>query len=330
MPEGPAVSDALRAEAAEWFARMRGPEAERHRAAFERWCDAEPGRRAAYDRLALRWEQAALVGLTPSGRQHVPMRQAPPRRRTVIRYAALAASLVAVAAIGALLLAAPLGRAPLRQAMAPARELATPVGTIQRMVLADGSTVILDTGSRIRVAFDATRRGVEVLAGRIRFQVAHDAARPFVVAAGEGEVVATGTLFDVSLVGSRPQVRLLEGAVEVRAGRRDGTGASIVRLAPGQGMALGDARARPLPGSPVEDGWVDGMLAYEKAPLRIVIADANRYSRRQIVLAKPELGDRAVTGAFKVGDPLATAQGLAATFGLRVAREGEGTILLDQ
>ena len=69
--------------------------------------------------------------------------------------------------------------------------------------------------------------------GRARFIVAHE-ARPFIVRAASNEVVATGTIFDVSLIQDRLAVVLLEGSVEVRR-RRGGRTRSTQGSRPAKG-----------------------------------------------------------------------------------------------
>ncbi|MEG1029854.1 MAG: FecR domain-containing protein, partial [Brevundimonas sp.] len=73
----------------------------------------------------------------------------------------------------------------------------TGVGEERLVQLADGSSVRLDTASRVRVRFDGDRRFIELQEGQAFFTVAHDASRPFVVAAGDARVTALGTVFDV-------------------------------------------------------------------------------------------------------------------------------------
>ena len=328
-PEPPS-EESLRAEAAEWFGRMRGPDAERYRPEFEQWLAAHPSHRPTYDRMAMRFEQARLVGHTPSGQARAGLPEAPARRPAARRYAALAASIVAIAASGALLLTRPHDPAGGPQPKAVAHAMvASPVGSIRRVRLDDGSFVTLDTDTRIETAFTPGERRLRLLQGRARFEVAHDAVRPFIVAAGDGEVVATGTVFDVSLVGDRPRVRLIQGSVEVR---RHVAGATvppelIARLTPGQTVPLGVPNATPSP-APADDRWISAMLTFDGTPLGEAIAEANRYSTRAIRLADPALGSLRVTGGFKAGDQEAIADGLAAGFGLRVERASNGDLIL--
>ncbi|WP_083942745.1 FecR family protein [Sphingomonas soli] len=322
----PMDEESLRAAAAEWYARMRGPDAERHRAAFETWLAEHPAHRQAYVRMALRWDQAGLVGHTPSGQARQGLPASPVRRAMPMRYAALAASLIAVIALSALFWLSPSGTPTVPQVAA--REFVSPVGEIRRVTLEDGSVVTLDTGTRLEVAFTSAERRLRLLAGRARFEVAHDSARAFVVMAGEGEVVATGTVFDVSLVGPRPRVRLIEGSVEVRSRAANASPKPVARLVPGQAITLGTPQVTPSPAPPAEERWVSGMLSFDGTPLADAIAEANRYSERRILLGDPALGTLRVTGAFKAGDQVAIAGALAASFGLRVVPGPGGALTL--
>ena len=69
-------------------------------------------------------------------------------------------------------------------------EIDTAVGEVRRVPLADGSTAAINTDSRLRVAIDDASRRIEIARGEAFFEVAHDKARPFVVAAGKVRVRA--------------------------------------------------------------------------------------------------------------------------------------------
>src|SRR5690606_15701139 len=92
----------------------------------------------------------------------------------------------------------------------------TGIGQRSTVTLQDGSIVELNAQTRIKVAFGAERRSVQLLDGQAIFRVAKDASRPFVVHAGDREIIALGTAFDVRLDPSAMRVTLLEGKVAVR------------------------------------------------------------------------------------------------------------------
>jgi ferric-dicitrate binding protein FerR (iron transport regulator) len=88
----------------------------------------------------------------------------------------------------------------------------------QKVLLPDGSTVWLNTQTRLRYSQgrDSVRR-VE-LEGEAYFTVRHDAAHPFIVHTARLEIADLGTSFDVKAYpGDRAaEATLIEGSIEVR------------------------------------------------------------------------------------------------------------------
>lgn len=202
---------------------------------------------------------------------------------------------------------------------------AAAVGEIREIELPDGSRLTLDSASRVEAAFTETERKLTLREGRARFQVAHE-QRPFIVRAGSGEVVATGTLFDVSLIGGRTTVLLLEGSVEVRAqdDRR-----TLERLTPGQKLILApSAPAERRTAARGEAAWPTRMLEFDDIRLDEAAALANRYSKVQLRLGDDRIRSLRVSGAFRAGDVAGFAQSLATAFDLRVVRQLDGNLLL--
>ncbi len=102
-----------------------------------------------------------------------------------------------------------------------------------RILLADGSRVVLKDGSSLEYAADL-RSGRPVLEGEAWFGVARDASRPLTVGlAGGAEVRVLGTTFAISATGGESKVFLYSGGVRVRKG-----GDSLV-LRPGQAAVAG-------------------------------------------------------------------------------------------
>ena len=92
------------------------------------------------------------------------------------------------------------------------------------LILQDGSQVTLDTSSSIRVEESDSRRLVRLLAGRARFQVARDPARPFIVRAGGQQVIALGTVFTVTSEADQTSIVLENGQVMVRSDQQGASG----------------------------------------------------------------------------------------------------------
>src|SRR5690606_12160455 len=94
---------------------------------------------------------------------------------------------------------------------------ATAVGQQDTRALADGSQVILNTNSQIKVEYGDSFRRVYLLQGEALFTVAKNAERPFRVYAGNGVIEAVGTAFSVYLKGAEVDVAVEEGRVALAA-----------------------------------------------------------------------------------------------------------------
>lgn len=291
------AGDALRREAARWFARMRGPGAERWRAEFDVWF-AVPGHRAAYNRAS------EVFGLGKLLRDEGGFVELP--RRAFARNVVAGTAAAGLLGAGGWLALAGRGRQD--------GIVATRRGEIRAVVLADGSTATLDTETRLALQIGAERR-VTLVHGRARFVVAPDPRR-FVVTAGTSTVVAHGTVFDVTREAGGTAVALLEGRVEVA------DAGTVLPLAPGEGIRReasgGLVRERA---APRDAEWPAGIAVFETARLAEVIGTANRYGPETLVLSGSDLADLKVSGRFRVNDPRRLAPRLAHMFGLRLEAE---------
>ena len=92
---------------------------------------------------------------------------------------------------------------------------ATALGEQRSIQFEDGSTVELNSRSRIRVKYSKQERAVELIEGQALFHVAHNTSRPFIVAVGATRVRAVGTQFDVYRKSSGTVVTVVEGRVAV-------------------------------------------------------------------------------------------------------------------
>ena len=329
----PFAKGQLKREAADWFLKMREPDAEQHRAEFENWLARGAMHRAAYNSIA----QTYLIADGVNWDQLPPPR---PVRGTVVRTRfAIVASVMLLAfflwkfaGLPSMPHRDPLpDRATASRAM-PA-QFVTRLGEIRRFTLPDGSSLTMDTDTLVSVDYRADERELRLEHGRARFEVAHE-KRPFVVEAGDSEVIARGTIFDVALVETGDvRVNLLRGMVEVRKQRLHDSGRGMVNVAllhPGEGVRIEDKGPKPRvnPLTPEETSdWSSGSIDFGKSTLGAVVAMANRYSTTKIRLDSADLEVIPVSGVFRVTDPERLASSLSILFGLRMNRQpGEITL----
>lgn len=203
--------------------------------------------------------------------------------------------------------------------------ISTAVGEQRVVQLADGSTVRLDTGSTIRVRLGESERRIELDRGQALFTVAHDPGRPFIVDAGETEVTAVGTVFDVRRMGGAVRVTLVEGAVDVTGP----TGAPPSRMRAGQQARVTAAGlSTRIVDTAKATSWTDGRLVFEDTPLREAVAEVNRYLEDPIALEDAVMAEVPVNGVFRVGDRAAFASAAADGLGLEARVQADGTLLL--
>ena len=310
-------------DAAGWAARLLS---DQHTpgdvAAFERWSLEHPEGRADYERMA------DLTGLL-SGAARDPearavLRSSRPaqvlgRRSAIAAFVALAASVFA-AVITPTLLDRP-------------AVYETRVGETRRVELKDGSVITLNVGSRLRVRMQESERLLWLDHGEARFEVAHDASRPFRVFSDNREVRALGTVFDVRRTDGAFRVVLETGSVGLYPA--DGSrlrpvaeaGRPVTVLAPGQmAEALADGAGLDVEAADlsVTGAWRDHRLVLDDRPLGEAVAEINRYNARVIVVDDPALAAMRISGVFRTDEPDAFAQAVVMILPARVAaRDGE-------
>jgi transmembrane sensor len=201
---------------------------------------------------------------------------------------------------------------------------ATAVGDQLAARLADGTRVQLNTNSALNVRFDGGVRRVELVRGQAFFDVAHDPARPFVVVAGDTEVRAIGTRFDVRRDRGAVQVVLAEGKVAVS---EQGSRPASWTLKPGQVVTTGgkpDAARPTTTDVAVATSWTTGQLTFRGTPLAEAVNEVNRYSRAKIVLGAGAPAKARINGIFAIGKPDEFITAMTSLYGLHTERRLDG------
>lgn len=281
-------------DAADWFVRLRADDcSEGDWLAFADWLAADPSREAAYAEVEAVWvdfdDTHEYANQAPAGNV-VPFK---PRRGTVWRVAAMAGGLAAIAAV-ALVFIAP------STLTNPAVDYSAPAGQTRTVALADGSTIVLNRGSRLSVHLTARERTVRLIDGEAAFDVNHQPCRPFHIAAGDSRIDVIGTKFDVLSHDGGLTVTVSRGLVSVSP-RAQAGGAPILLAAGkqlrqrGQGAAPAVTTVDPA----AAFAWEDGRVIYRDERLADVAADLSRYVAKPIRV-EASIADLRVTGALAI------------------------------
>ncbi|MGJ4728093.1 FecR family protein [Luteimonas sp. SDU101] len=320
-------------EAAGWVVRLDSGDCSAGELdAFERWRDADPLHAVAYRQARTMWGDSSAVirdslALGEAARQALrqPPEHAAPRRRR-----RLVASFAAAATVAAMSVAALLHWPPSEPEPPLGTRYATAAGEQRTVVLADGSTLTLDTQTVVVERYSRQERRIDLTQGQVQFEVKGDPDRPLVVHAGGGTITAIGTRFQIRVAEAGTAVTLLQGVVHVAARTMDGN-ARIDALQAGQRIRFDvDGRLGEVEQADLRavEGWMEGKLYVDDWPLRDFVAELNRYSTIQLRIADPSLDEVRMSGVFQTRDRANLEELLAQGWGIHSRPVAPNEILL--
>ena len=167
--------------------------------------------------------------------------------------------------------------------------LEIPRGGEYLLTLSDGTIIYLNSESTLSfpVKFQGKERKV-YLTGEAYFKVAKNTEHPFVVTAGELEVLVTGTTFGVRAYKDEKDIQttLESGQVTVRVEGKS------VKLVPNKQVLFNKLTM----GVEVRDvdvdlylAWADGRLVYDNCPLEKILTDLGRWYNIDVFYSRDEL-----------------------------------------
>jgi len=198
----------------------------------------------------------------------------------------------------------------------------TAIGEQRRVILQDGSTLILNTNSELDAHFSSEQRLLVLKSGEMHIKVKHDTSRPLRVLAQDKLVQAVGTAFDVRILDNK-EVKLwvTEGRVLVADGTKVSDPAQVKKLqlpknslsvSKGEQVVLSDASAQ-VEVEKVSDvdvgtqlGWHQGNIVFRGETLDEAIAEFNRYTNTTFVIGDESLKSIRIAGVFKISDSTST------------------------
>jgi ferric-dicitrate binding protein FerR (iron transport regulator) len=154
--------------------------------------------------------------------------------------------------------------------------ITTPRGGQYQVVLPDGTRAWLNAASSIYfpTRFEQKQRSVAIT-GEVYFEVAHNAAQPFVVTVDETRIQVLGTHFNVMAYPNEDALKttLAEGSVRITK-----AGSSAV-LKPGQQLQANDRQFKVVENIDVaaELAWKDGLFNFKNAGIEEVMKQVERW-----------------------------------------------------
>lgn len=176
-------------------------------------------------------------------------------------------------------------------------ELVIPRGGENTVILADGTTVHLNAGSKLTypVRFAGKRR-VVALEGEAYFDVVKDETRPFIVQTHLGEVTVLGTAFNINAyTDASVYTTLVHGKVQFSS-----SNIGTIILSPGeQAVVSANGSEKRMVDLDEYVGWVDGRYVFNNRPLGEIMQTFERWYDIQVYYETPHLRDITYSGSLK-------------------------------
>jgi transmembrane sensor len=188
--------------------------------------------------------------------------------------------------------------------------------------LPDGSSIFLNRNSSLSYRSNFNGRGRNVsLTGEAFFEIAPDAAKPFIIDAGNARVKVVGTSFNVITKNS-------ESAVEVfvKTGKvllSNNSGSKDLSLDPGYiGTMNSEISGKTLNNNPNYLSWKTGLLVYNGQKLDVVFNDLKRVYNMDIEVADTAILENRWTSPIDNQPQETIIRLICASFNLSYAKDG--------
>ncbi len=337
---------AVEKAAGDWLAKRDRGLSAAEAVAFTDWKSADPRHAAELARLDATWsaldtadEVPEIMAISREVDDRLERRDQKGRRSWWL-VGALAAASVALVVTRTDWLPVPTANSAVVIAPSPTYRIVP--GQAQQLTLADGTIVELNADSAVEPAFTLQERRVRLVRGEAHFAVVRDAARPFVVQAGDVAIRAVGTAFDVRIGPAGVQLLVTEGKVRVDAAIAGlpaspatplvVAGERLVVTAGNRASDLAALRPETLAPDEIERSlaWKRPQLIFERTPLAEAVKAFNRFNRGKLVIADPALAGRILGGTFQADNVEAFVHLLEAGFDVAAERRGDSETILRQ
>ena len=183
-------------------------------------------------------------------------------------------------------------------------EVFSSVDAITKVTLPDGSNVWLNHSSSLKypAMFQGDSRSVELI-GEGYFEVVHNSKIPFIVKAGEIQIKALGTAFNVMayLDEERIETSLIDGQVELQRTEINGKEITLLTMKPTD-LAIFQKSNNEISIRTIGDdryfSWKDGKLVFNEEPISEVAKKLSRWFNVDIQIKDPKLLELTYTGTF--------------------------------
>lgn len=200
-------------------------------------------------------------------------------------------------------------------------QIVVPYGKRSKIILPDGSSLWINSGSCISYGSDFTTNRKLNVQGEVYLDVQKDSIHPFVVRTNHLEVRVLGTVFNVTdyAKDSETSVVLVRGSVDVKVDNKDKK-----RLVPNQRLSAGNGE---ISVNEVDVYsyicWKDDIMNFDGQKLSSILKSLSRYYNIKIEIIG-NLGDEKCFGSLDLNSTLdEVLESISITTPLTIIRKGE-------
>jgi transmembrane sensor len=328
MSKTPPGLDLVEREAVGWLQKLTsGDMTPEDVAALELWRARSPLHEAAFVETKRLWRTAGAAGnalFDPAESFATRLDALGQRRRTINRRAVLGGGVAALAAASFGVINPPLGLWPSWSELNSDYRTAT--GEQRKVTFAGDVAISLNTQTSLAVRpAEGGENRIELIQGEASFATS---SRSLVVVAADGRTIAQSGRFDVrhTAGGERSPVSVtcFEGSVRIECGTE------AADLRPGQRVrydlaGLGKVAAVD---PEIASEWQRGVVEFRGTPIVEAVEEMNRYRTGRIILTNASLGQKQLSGHFRIDQMNEALLGLERAFGAKLQRLPGGIVLL--
>jgi len=340
------VSERRFDESSQWIAKLDRTLTDDEETQLKAWLQADPENRALFLRMAAIWDKMDRLALLSA---LVPLEKVKrPRHRGFI-FSAAASIAICVLGVAWSLMPNTQNASALWNAKTEDvvniidGSYETAIGEKNTIKLPDGSTLVLNTNSLIKVVYTNKQRLLILDRGEIHIDVAHDTERPLSVVAGKKIMQAVGTAFDVHLFDDKKVELIVTNGRVLVAERQDinqsKTISDIKRLT---GNAVSVSRGEKIVLGTTQEvvakidakemaaqlGWQQGNVVLRGETLVEAVSEFSRYNNVQFIIADDNIKNIRIAGRFKTDDTESFLRGLSNNFPITYQKINENKVIL--
>jgi len=300
-------SEKILEEAAGWSARLHADDrTAKDEADFKAWIAASPDHGIAFE--VMDRGLTALAGMPARSQQPT----FPVSRRQLV-----------MASVGGSLA---LGASFFALGPATAQTYETAIGEQKHVSLADGSKIFLNANTKLTISLSDAERTANLIFGRANFDIAANGKRPFVVNAGDRQIVSRGSRFDVGREGNDVQIVLTRGTayfqtIAAAAATKRTLGAGDRLLSNATTVRMDRPRIAPLV------AWQTRTAIFDDTLLSEAVREMNLYSQTKLEIVDARTARLHVSGIYRVGDNISFARSIAKFMPVQASQQGDRVIL---